>query len=43
MIVVNFVYKQTQQIFLGHHKIMSDWFIFLEYFTDWQFNFIMVV
>ena len=35
IIVVNFVYKWAWQLFLGHHKIMSDWFIFLEHFSDW--------
>ena len=35
IIVINFTYKWAQQLFLRHHKIISDWFIFLEYFPDW--------
>ena len=42
IIVVNFVYKWVQQSFSGHHKIISDCFIFLEYYSGWCFNFIMV-
>ena len=32
IIVVNFVYKWAHQLFLGHHKIMSDWFTFSNIF-----------
>ena len=42
IIVVNFSCKWAQQFFSGCHKIMFDWFIFLEYFQNWWFNFIMV-
>ena len=41
-IVVNFSYKGGPQSFSGHYKIMPDWFIYLEYFSDWWFNFIVV-
>ena len=41
VIVLNFVYKWARQLFSGHHKIMPNWFIFSEYFSDWWFNFIM--
>ena len=37
-IFVNFLYKCSRQLFSEHHKIMTDWFIFLEYFSDWWFN-----
>ena len=40
-IIVNFNYKWARQLFSGHYKVISDWFIFLEYFSDWWFNFIM--
>ena len=33
-IVINFVYKWARQLFWGHYKLMSDWFMFLEYFFD---------
>ena len=32
IIVANFDYKWARQLFSGHHKIISDWFIFSEYF-----------
>ena len=34
-IVVSFVYKWARQLFLGHYKLISDWFIFSEYFSNW--------
>ena len=40
-LVVNFIYKWKRQIFLVHHKIMSDWFIFSKYLSE-CFNFVMV-
>ena len=49
-VIVNFVYQWAQELLSGHnndhnndHKIMSDWFIFWEHFSDWWFNFIMVM
>ena len=41
-IVLNFVCKGARKLFLGHHRIMLDWFIFSEYFSHWWFHFIMV-
>ena len=43
IIVVDFVYKCTRQLFSGYHEVMSDWFIFSEHLSDWWFNFIMVM
>ena len=32
----------VRQLFSGHYKIMSDWFIFSEYFSDSWLNFNMI-
>ena len=29
------VYKWARQLFSGHYKMISDWFIFSKYFSDW--------
>ena len=43
IIVANFAYKGAQKLFLENHKIMTDWFMFSEYFSNWLCNFIMVM
>ena len=35
--------QMSPTIISGHHKIMSDSFIFSKYFSDWLFDFIMVM
>ena len=41
LIAASFFYKWVRQLFLRHHKIISDWFILSEHFSDWWFNLIM--
>ena len=31
---VKFVYKWARQLFSGHYKMISDWFIFSKHFSD---------
>ena len=35
--------NEQRQLFSGHLKKLSEWFIFSEYISDWCFNFIMVL